>query len=165
MKQAKRRVALESEVECNPRYKTLFYGLKKNQPHNMAIVHPLSYLLRRVLFVMVTLFVFETPLFAALSLVGVSLLMMGVLLTERQWEASLINVQHLVNEIVLYLVLVLLVLFTSTTIPTGAAANLGWLLIALVVAMIFFNTAVMIYYSLRWFKMWTARMKRIKEIE
>ena len=127
----------------------------------MAIVHPLSYLLRRVLFVLVTLFVFETPLFSALSLVGVSLLMMGVLLTERQWEASLINVQHLVNEIVLYLVLILFVLFTTTTISASAAIDLAWLLIALVVAMILFNTAVMIYYSLRWFKMWTARMKKI----
>lgn len=50
------RVALESEVAVNPRFKTLFYGLKKNHPRHVAVVYPIMFLLRRVLFSVIILF-------------------------------------------------------------------------------------------------------------
>ena len=51
--EAERRVQLQSQVQLSNSYKTLFYGLKKNDPHNVAIVQPLSFMLRRIIYAMV----------------------------------------------------------------------------------------------------------------
>lgn len=47
---------LADSVQSSRAYSTLFYGLKKNQPHNMAVLHPLVFVLRRVLYAAVILF-------------------------------------------------------------------------------------------------------------
>ena len=47
---------LESEVQPNFVYKTLFYGLRRNHPHNVAVLHPLLFCLRRVLYAVAVIF-------------------------------------------------------------------------------------------------------------
>lgn len=44
---------LEEKVKVRPAYQTLFYGLKENHAHNVAIVHPLAFFLRRVFYALI----------------------------------------------------------------------------------------------------------------
>ena len=62
------RLTLEAEVKLDPRYSTLFLGLKLNHPHNVAILHPLSFLLRRVFFAVIIVFMPSQPLIGSLLL-------------------------------------------------------------------------------------------------
>lgn len=85
------RVALESEVAVNPRYKTLFYGLKKNHPRHVAVVYPILFLTRRVLFSVIILFLMQVPFFGVLLLMMSCLAMMAFVFSEAHWEDSIIN--------------------------------------------------------------------------
>ena len=68
MLEARMRLNLENEVELNPYYKTLFYGLKKNHPHNAAVLHPIAFLTRRVLYAAIVVFMVNKPFFASVIL-------------------------------------------------------------------------------------------------
>ena len=73
MHDAARHIRYETEVEKNlrPSYRTLFYGLKRNHPHNVAIVHPIVFILRRILFAVIIVFLatnFLSVLFGCLML-------------------------------------------------------------------------------------------------
>ena len=46
-------------MEVNSRYKTVFYGLRKNHPHNAALVHPMTFLLRRIAYAAIIVFMFD----------------------------------------------------------------------------------------------------------
>ena len=50
------RVNLQFQVQLNPRYKTLFYGLKKNHPRQITVLYPILYLLRRIVYIVLILF-------------------------------------------------------------------------------------------------------------
>lgn len=86
------RVRLQDMIEPKMAYMTLFYGLKRNQPHNMAIVHPLAFVLRRILYAFVVLFlVGSAAFFGALLLLVTCLVFMTFVAVENHWEDSLIN--------------------------------------------------------------------------
>lgn len=81
--EAKLRNFLADSVEPRLAYKTLFYGLKKNQSHNMAVLHPLVFVLRRVLYALVILFlVQEAAFFGVLLLLATCLIMMVFVVHE-----------------------------------------------------------------------------------
>ena len=95
--EAARRVQLQEMVERNmrPGYRTLFYGLKRNHPHNVAIVHPIAFILRRVLYSIIIVFMAREELsilFGILLLLMTSVFMSVMISLESQWEDSLINV-------------------------------------------------------------------------
>ena len=57
-------------------YRTLFYGLKCNHEHNVAVVHPLAFVLRRILYALVIVFmVKQNVLFGALIMLVTCLVM------------------------------------------------------------------------------------------
>jgi hypothetical protein len=114
--QAQLRITLETQVKVNRRYETLFYGLKKNHPHNCALIHPMAFLLRRIVYTMVIVFMFHKPFFGSMILLAISLSILGYVICESQWEDSLINQQHIVNEVALYICLVFVVLFCDTAV-------------------------------------------------
>ena len=89
--EAKARVYLESRVVLNPRYSTIFYGLKKNHPHNVALVHPITFLLRRIVYSAIIIFMFHLPFFASLVLLILSLGFLMYVILERQWQDNLIH--------------------------------------------------------------------------
>ena len=89
--EAKLRVTIAGGVKVSQRYQTLFYGLKKNHPHNAALVHPLTFLVRRVAYAGIIIFLYNKPLFASLLLMASSILILCWVLTVSQWEHSLIN--------------------------------------------------------------------------
>ena len=37
-------------VQKQPRFKTIYYGLKLNHPRNVALIHPLMYTTRRIIY-------------------------------------------------------------------------------------------------------------------
>ena len=107
-----RRVKLSEQVTLRQSYRTLFYGLNKNHPHNVAIVHPLSFLLRRIIYAIVIVFTTEeNALFGAMALLLTCLFMITLVVLEAQWQDTLINRQHLVNEAFFYIFCAILMLF------------------------------------------------------
>ena len=47
---------IAERVQVSNFYRTLFYGLKWNHEHNVAMVNPLAFVLRRVLYALVIVF-------------------------------------------------------------------------------------------------------------
>ena len=75
-------------------YRTLFYGLKQNHPHNVALTHVFIFVLRRVLFALVIVCMAAESLqvmFGIFMLMATCLAMSGLLLLEAQWEDNLLN--------------------------------------------------------------------------
>ena len=78
-----RRVKLSEQVTLRQSYKTLFYGLKKNHPHNVAIVHPLLFLLRRIIYaIVIVLTTEENAFFGAMALLLTCLFMITLVVLE-----------------------------------------------------------------------------------
>ena len=82
---------LASKVECSPSYKTLFFGLKKNHERNVAVVYPIIFLARRILYAVLILFVTRLPYLAIVILMLTCIAMLALISTEAQWEDSIIN--------------------------------------------------------------------------
>lgn len=112
----------------------------------MALVHPLAFLLRRVLYAFVILFFVKTAAFyGVLLLLLTCLMMMGFILVEVHWEEQLINSQHLVNECFFYILCISLLLFSGVITDTRQSLALGWLMISAISALIFYNVIVILY--------------------
>ena len=161
--QAQARISVESQVRVNRRYQTLFYGLKKNHPHNAAIVHPLAFLLRRVIYAVIIIFMFDRPFAGSLILMGMSLAFLCYVLCEAQWEDNLMNQQHIVNEVVLYICLVLVFILCDTVVSEYQQKIVGWLLISLIIVTVIYNVCIVAIYVAHHFKILLQRkLYRIK---
>ena len=80
---AKMRKLLRHEVVVCSAYKTLFYGLKWNHEHNVAVLHPILFVLRRVIFTIVIIFMIgENVIFGALLLILSTLVMLTFVALE-----------------------------------------------------------------------------------
>lgn len=113
------RLALKDEVKVASAYATLFYGLKQNHEHKVAVIHPLFFVLRRVLYSIVIIFmVGYNVIFGAMLLLLSTLAMMTFVATERQWEDKFINWQHFANEVVFYLLCLGLMFFSGVLTET-----------------------------------------------
>ena len=64
---------LEDMVKLDPRYKTIFEGLKLNSVHNSAVTYPLMFLLRRVIIAGALVFLSHQPQLQALLILITSL--------------------------------------------------------------------------------------------
>ena len=56
--QASARMWIEAHVAVSSRHQTLFYGLKKNHAHNAALIHPVIFMARRIIYSAVIIFMF-----------------------------------------------------------------------------------------------------------
>jgi len=88
--EARIRLELESLVKVSDRYKTLFYGLKRNHPHSAAVVHPLLFLIRRLIYAAIAIFCLSVPIVGVYILSFICVAMISYVLVEQQWEDSLI---------------------------------------------------------------------------
>ena len=75
------------------------------------------------------------------------LVMLAYALSEHQWEDTIINYQHIVDESTIYILCVLLLLFNNY-ISADMRYILGFLLIGICFAYVVYNTIVIIVYSL-----------------
>ena len=78
---------MEKKVQSRDpaRYKTLYYGLKRNSPHNVALIHPIMFLTRRIIFAGCIVFMDEVPLWSSFIFMFMTLTMLGYAICEKQW--------------------------------------------------------------------------------
>ena len=137
--EAKLRLRLEDHVQVNPSYKTLFDGLKLNTEHNSAIVEPLAFLIRRIMYAVVIVFMPHLPQVAVSTLLVMCLMGLAFSLTEKPWKDPEAQKLAIANEMFLYLVLVIVLSCSSISGPGNGKDILGWLLIILVTIAVHFN--------------------------
>ena len=82
---------LADTIPLNPRYKTLYYGLKINHPRNAAVVHPLMFMLRRVILAAVIVLMSNAPLAASNLFMFTTIVMLAYTLSEKQWNQKFLN--------------------------------------------------------------------------
>lgn len=70
-------------MQPSQKYKTLHYGLKRNHERSVAVVHPLMYLIRRVTYALVIVFMDEIMVFGVLIVLVQCLLMLAYALAEH----------------------------------------------------------------------------------
>ena len=152
-KEAALRVAISSSCECNPIYKTLFFGLKKNHPKNLALVYPMIYLLRRILFTLLILFGSELPFMSVVIMMLGCVAMLALVHSEQPWDETIINYQHIVNEVVFYLILLIVLVFCGLNPTSVSGSFLGWSLIAILFMTLTFNIIIICYLTIRRMKL------------
>ena len=81
----------ELYMQRAPRLRTLYYGLKVNHPRHVATVHPLSFLIRRIVFAAVIVLMARASFIGVFLLIGTCIFMLGYALNEFQWQDSIIN--------------------------------------------------------------------------
>jgi hypothetical protein len=74
---------LEQVVEVSDRYRTLFYGLKRNHPNRAAIVYPLVFLIRRIIYSALVVFLAELPVVGAYILCIICVMMIAYVIVEQ----------------------------------------------------------------------------------
>ena len=84
--------------------------------------------------------------------------MIAFIAVEQQWEDSLIARQHIVNEVALYLVLMLATMF-ALPMPAGMLSPLGWALIFIVLALLVFNAVIIAYFAITHASLFSKRHK------
>lgn len=141
------RVRQEGAVKVSQSYRTLYYGLKKNHVHSASTAHPLFFVLRRILYSLVIVFMVGEvkPFFGALILTLTSFMMLSFVALEAQWESNMHNKQHLLNEFTFYVVCIGFICFSGVIMETDQSVLLGWLLIGIIIFMITYNTLMILY--------------------
>ena len=168
---AKMQIMLADSVKEPQRYKTLYYGLKRNHPHNVAVIHPLMFLTRRIIYALVIVFMDQVPFWGVIIFMYMTLIMLAYALSEQQWKARIINQQHWFNESTLYLLSVLMLCFSDFLSPL-MRYGLGFVLITIVFIFVIYNVIIMLLCSCNFFiliirKQYYKRKRRIlrKEVK
>ena len=125
-------------------------------------------MIRRIIYALVIIFMDEIMIWGVIIVMTCCHIMLAYAFSEYQWQDTLINQQHIVDEITIYILCVLL-LFFSNQVSSQMRVLLGYILIGIVFAYVIYNTIVILIYSLR--IMWLyikrifiqCRRKRIKK--
>ena len=114
------RLQLESKAYSSPYYCTLYYGLRRNHEHNAATVYPLLFVLRRIIYSLVIVFMIDgnKPFVGAMILNLTCLFMLIFVAVEGQWDSWILNMQDFVNELTFYIMCVGLICFTDVLTDT-----------------------------------------------
>ena len=154
-REARLRIKLEDRVRLNPVFRTLFYGLKRNHPHNGAVIHPLAYLIRRILFACAIVFLAHANVgqFGAIALLLTALFMLCFAAAESQWEDKPIRVQHILNECVFYLFCIVLICFPGSLMSPLSCFNAAFMLIGLFVVFVLYNVGFILYQMIQFLRL------------
>lgn len=144
-----------------------------NHPRNVAIVHPLMYTLRRILYALIVVFMFKAPLLGTWILLGTTLLMLMYVLVEMQWDWKVVSIQHIFNEFTMYFVCIHLLMFTNF-VSGVTRVFFGYILIGIFVCFIIYNSILLLdwfwwhfrlFFRQKWLKLRQLRLKQeIKSI-
>ena len=88
---ARTRLQLEDTLEKPERYKTLYYGLRVNHERNVAVIHPLMFMFRRIIYALVIVYMDRIHIFGVLVFMLCTMIMLAYVLTEFQWKERSIN--------------------------------------------------------------------------
>lgn len=154
--EAQLRVAVEERVRLSEGYKTIHFGLKLNHERNVAVMHPLMFLLRRIAYATTIVFMAQHAVLGVLTVMLCTLVMLAYSLCEHQWRESLINNQHIVDEITIYILCIFALLFNNY-LDSVMRYEVGWLFIGICIAYTIFNFVVIVYHSARIWNLFIAR--------
>lgn len=73
------------------RYSTLWLGLKTNHERNVALAHPTTFLMRRVIFALLVTAMSPFMLTSVLTFMAMTLFVLAFALYEHQWGHWIIN--------------------------------------------------------------------------
>ena len=82
--EAKYRLKLEDSLQINRRYETIFSGLKLNTEHNSAVTQPLGFLVRRLIFAAVIVYMPSAA--GVLILLSMSTISLVFTIFETPWK-------------------------------------------------------------------------------
>ena len=111
-------------------------------------MHPLMFVLRRIIYAITIIFMAQEMVFGVVIVMISCLITLAYALSEMQWKETIINYQHIGDEITIYIICVMLLLF-SGFVDSAMRYNIGWALIGLCITYVVFNTIVSLYYSAR----------------
>lgn len=140
---AELRLNIEDLVELNERYSTIFLGLKLNTPHNSAIIENFTFMIRRLIYAALIVFMPHLPQIATMTLLIVCLIVLIFNLTEKPWTAPEMNKLAFANEALLYVLIVLIIASPSLSTEAGHEV-LGWFIIGVVTLVIHINLTAML---------------------
>ena len=143
MMSAKETVAGAELIMKPVRFKTLYYGLKLNHPRNVALVHPVMFSIRRIIYALSIVLLAQYALFGVWILLVGTLFMLAFAITEWPWNDVVINLQHIFNEVVTYFVCIFLLCFNSY-LDAQMRYNLGYMLIGIVSIFLVYNGVIML---------------------
>lgn len=90
--EARARLDLQDQAKVSHWYKTLLYGLRHNHSYKIAVLHPLAFLLRRILYATVIVFSSEENIFwGAFAMLLTCLFMMALVWSKTPWQDAYIN--------------------------------------------------------------------------
>lgn len=131
-------------------------------------MHPLMFMLRRVIYALVIVFMDKIMIFGVFIVMGCCLIMLAYALTEWQWKDRVINLQHVVNEGIIYTLCVVLLLYSNYVEEAQMRHLLGFALIGICILFVTFNTVIIIAYSVHLILMYLGRVfiqRRKKKIK
>ena len=99
--------------------------------------------LRRVLYALSIVLLAQHALFGVWMLLGGTMLMLAFAVTEVPWNDSIINVQHIFNELVTYLTCIFLLLFNGF-VDAQMRHGLGYILIGIISIFLVYNGIIML---------------------
>ena len=138
----------EVTQKINPRFSTLFLGLRKNHPNYATVLHPLIFLLRRVIFAILAVFFIAVPVIVANTLAIICIGILAFIIVEKPWEDPLIIKQHLINEACFYLIL-LSTLGCALPLSSNGSITLGWSIVCLAFLTLTFNVIIIACFSIK----------------
>lgn len=157
-------VAGASLIKKSQRYKTLFYGLRLNHPRNVALVFPVLDTMRRLIYALSIVFLADVPLVGVWILLGGTLGMLVFAMTELPWKQPIINQQYIFNEVMTYIICVIL-LISNGYIPAEMRFSLGYLIIGVISVFLVYNGIFMLRKVTRLlrllFRKWRYHKKRL----
>ena len=123
-----------------------------NHPRNVALVHPLMFTIRRIIYALIIVFMFKAPLLGTWIMLWGTLAMLAYVSVEMQWKSKIINIQHIFNEVTMYIVCIHLLMFTNF-VNGVTRVFFGYLLIGFFVCFLIYDAILML--DLFW---WNFRM-------
>ena len=116
---ARLKLRLEDLIVNNPRFATLFSGLKLNAEHNSAVIEPLLFLTRRLVYAIAIVYMQHSPQVMTAIMMSMSLIVLVFTVYERPWKEAEMNFLAVVNEAFLYSLLVLVLVAINIQEGTG----------------------------------------------
>ena len=82
-REAHLRVKFADRMKVPQQYETLFFGLKRNHERNVAVTHPLMFMLRRIIYALVIVFMDEVMYYGVFIVMMSCLAMLAFACTEK----------------------------------------------------------------------------------
>lgn len=152
LERAKKHVDKEYELMAQthkdyPRSQTLLYGLRFDWKSHMQTFHISFFLLRRIALAFLLVFGEDIAYWGIQIMIATSIVMLCMLLTFNQWRVKIIQIQHIVNELFLYLLCWLLLVFQGAfpRMNDETYEIFGYAVIGVVAVFVIFNLICIIY--------------------